>query len=259
MQKPTVDGQGKIILAIDDEVEILEIYRAYLSRMNFKIIACSNPNNLASILQQNNVDAVVCDYNMPNKNGIECAQIIREAKGPLFPIIMVTGCLKTKIDIPTIRKEGFNDVLEKPINFAKLAQVLNRELKRFKILRPEDFASIELQGYMTPIDPSGDIPENKKRISIVEISREAIYLEVPSALGCEGKQYVFQVICQDGSKIVNLNFLGKITCVEKLNEAYDMLTVTSQEIDQKIYNDIEKLYEEKQNKMNDFLRQARGH
>ncbi|MEI8346762.1 MAG: response regulator [Pseudomonadota bacterium] len=259
MDKPKVDGQGKTILLIDDETEILELTQIYLEKMSFKVVACNDPNNLEDIVAKNHIDAAVSDYQMPNKNGLECAKILRKLKGPLFPIIMVTAYLNTKITEHQARKEGLNDILEKPINFYRLAQIINRELKRFKLLKPEDFETIELQCFMTPLDESAELPENKKRITVVELAADAIYLEAPANTGKEGKEYFFQVVCQNSGKMIDLNFRGKISCVDKLTEAFDMLTVVSKEIDPTLFKNMEKIYEEKQNQMNDFLKQTKGY
>jgi CheY-like chemotaxis protein len=249
----------KTILVIDDETEILELTQIYLERMGFKVLTCANTDELVSMVKNNVIDAAVSDYFMPKRTGIECAKILRQYKGENFPIIMITAYLNAKIDEKTAINQGLSAILEKPVNFQRLAQILNRELKRFKLLRPEDFESIELQSYMTPINADGKPTEDKKRVTVIELNPEGIFVEIPHGHAQEGHEYFFQIICHSGSEEINLKFRGKTTCIEQLHETFDMAIVVFKDIVASDFNKLTRAYEEKQNIMNNFLKQSRGY
>ena len=114
------------IVIIDDEVEILDMLSRFLSRnQNFSVQTFSNPvSALSSINNNTKYDLVLLDIMMPQMNGLEVLEKIKE-KNEEQKVIMMTAystldkVLKShKIGATNYIMKPFSslDALEKQIN-----------------------------------------------------------------------------------------------------------------------------------------------
>jgi len=75
LEKPQVvintkNGDNKpLVMAVDDEPGVLELYGRYLEKGGYAIVGLSNANELMHNIQQFNPSALVLDLNMPGKDG----------------------------------------------------------------------------------------------------------------------------------------------------------------------------------------------
>ncbi|KUP06243.1 transcriptional regulator [Bacillus coahuilensis p1.1.43] len=77
------------ILVVDDEDRIRRLLRMYLERENYLIDEASDGNEALELALENNYDCILLDIMMPEKDGIEVCQAIREKKAT--PVIMLTA------------------------------------------------------------------------------------------------------------------------------------------------------------------------
>lgn len=80
------------VLLVDDEPDILEQAEIFLRRENdyFEIETTTSPEQALSYIEGDNFDAVVSDYQMPGKDGLELLKEVR-SKGADAPFIIFTG------------------------------------------------------------------------------------------------------------------------------------------------------------------------
>lgn len=81
------------VLLVDDEESFLELAETYLERenKNFDIETSSSPSQALELIEDNNYDCVVCDYQMPELNGIELLEKLRKELDTKIPFIMFPG------------------------------------------------------------------------------------------------------------------------------------------------------------------------
>ncbi len=113
------------IVIIDDEVEILDMLNRFLSRSpNFSVTTFSNPVSALSNMENTKYDLVMLDIMMPQMNGLEVLEKIKE-KNEEQKVIMMTAystldkVLKShKIGATNYIMKPFSslDALEKQIN-----------------------------------------------------------------------------------------------------------------------------------------------
>ena len=113
------------ILVIDDEIEILDMLNRFLSRSpNFSVTTFSNPVSALSNMENTKYDLVMLDIMMPQMNGLEVLEKIKE-KNEEQKVIMMTAystldkVLKShKIGATNYIMKPFSslDALEKQIN-----------------------------------------------------------------------------------------------------------------------------------------------
>ena len=93
----------KKVMIIEDEIDILLLYKDYLNNKGFSVQATSTTANEALNDYENFFpNMIILDYNLPGKlSGLEAARQILK-KYPSAPIIIVTA-------YETVRKELSND------------------------------------------------------------------------------------------------------------------------------------------------------
>lgn len=116
------------VLAIDDEEEILSVYRMFLSQQGFQVTAVDTSEKMMDYLVYNRPDIVLLDVNMPKVNGLMVLEMLREdEKYEKIPIIMISA----RRDVDTITKAaklGCDNFIIKPFKLSELARRINIEL-----------------------------------------------------------------------------------------------------------------------------------
>ena len=86
-----VDG-GVTILHIEDDQSFADLVSTFLERERefFDVQTETMPTDGVELARENNVDCIVCDYDMPGLNGLEVLEAIREDE-PDLPFILFTG------------------------------------------------------------------------------------------------------------------------------------------------------------------------
>jgi PAS domain S-box-containing protein len=85
-------GDQVSVLHVDDDVEQTELVSTYLERLNddFRVVAETDVAAALDEVADRPIDCVVCDYRMPEIDGIEFLRRVRE-EYPNLPFILFTG------------------------------------------------------------------------------------------------------------------------------------------------------------------------
>jgi PAS domain S-box-containing protein len=90
------------LLYVDDEPSLLELAKVYLERTHdFSLATKTSADEGLELLNKSSFDAIVSDYAMPKKDGIEFLKEVREAYGDI-PFILFTGKGREEIAIEAI-------------------------------------------------------------------------------------------------------------------------------------------------------------
>lgn len=121
----------KKILVGEDSSVIINLTRNVLAFENYEIQAAKNGKQVLELLEKGDFDLILMDISMPVMDGIECTKQIRNSDDEVkskIPIIAVSGNLKnfTKEEYRTM---GFNDFLQKPLNYDILLATVKNTLK----------------------------------------------------------------------------------------------------------------------------------
>jgi two-component system sensor histidine kinase/response regulator len=111
-------GGPKNILAIDDTEFFLCTLRTLLQNTPYKLTCTTSGKAALAFLQKSKPDLFILDIEMPEMNGYELAQKIRES-GHNAPIIFLTGS-STRESVEKALRAGASDFLIKPINKAQI-------------------------------------------------------------------------------------------------------------------------------------------
>jgi DNA-binding response OmpR family regulator len=117
------------ILAVDDELNILELVRLYLGREGYQVETVSSGGEALSRLPVFNPDLVVLDLMLPDIDGFEVCRRIRTKSN--VPILMLTA-RKEDMDKIVGLEIGADDYLTKPFNPRELTARIRAILRRMQ-------------------------------------------------------------------------------------------------------------------------------
>ena len=121
-----VDREEVRILHVDDEPEINELTKLYLERIDetFSVSRATSVVEALDRLEKGEFDCIISDYDMPNTNGIEFLQIVREKHADL-PFILFTGKGSEEVASEAIAA-GVTDYMQKGTGTDQYEVLANR-------------------------------------------------------------------------------------------------------------------------------------
>jgi two-component system phosphate regulon response regulator OmpR len=118
------------IVVVDDEAEVRELIRDYLSRHGFAVSVADGGAAMRAILSERPAHLVILDLRMPGEDGLTLARYLR-SHGPVG-IIMVTASSDT-IDKVVGLEMGADDYIAKPFDPRELLARVRSVLRRMEL------------------------------------------------------------------------------------------------------------------------------
>jgi len=115
-------GQPPLLLVVDDEQGILDVVGRFGRRAGFEVVACSGGRQALEQLRTRHADVAMVDLRMPDIGGLDVIRGIREID-PRCQTVLMTGYATVDTAVEAI-KLGAMDYLSKPLDFARLEQLL---------------------------------------------------------------------------------------------------------------------------------------
>lgn len=125
----------KQILVIDDDQELNDLLKGYLSQYELGVTTAIRPGEGLKLVKRMNPDLVILDVTMPDKDGFEVLREIR--KNSTVPVIMLTA--RGNVTDRVVGLEiGADDYMPKPFEPRELVARIQSVLRRHKLrLSPE--------------------------------------------------------------------------------------------------------------------------
>jgi len=130
------------ILIVDDDAHIRELVRLLLDHEGFQIYEATDGVEALTLLESVQVDMVILDIMMPNMDGWELCQELREFYD--FPLLMLTAKRETSQKLKGFEM-GTDDYLVKPFEPLELVARVKALLKRYQISISQNIQIGELQ------------------------------------------------------------------------------------------------------------------
>ncbi|SIT82314.1 LytR/AlgR family response regulator transcription factor [Pontibacter indicus] len=188
-------------LAVDDEPLALDIIESYVSKLPFLqlVKTCSSATEAMQVLQQEQIDLMFLDIEMPELTGIQFLNILKHQ-----PLIIFTTAY------PNYALEGFNhdavDYLLKPIPFDRFLKAVTKAQER--MLRSSKAPEVVVAA------PAPQVPEQD--FMFVKADYKTVRVGFADILWIEGlKDYI--IIQTKDQKIITLLSMNK--AMEKLPES----------------------------------------
>ena len=122
------------IIIIDDDVQVLESVRDALEVRDMQIKTFSNPVEGLEYMKNNIVDVLILDYYMPEMNGSEVVEKLREFNNNTI-VILQTGYADQIPPLEMIDKINIQGYVDKEDGIEKLILTIKSAIKTSKLLK----------------------------------------------------------------------------------------------------------------------------
>ena len=120
----TNDTKRDPILLVDDDLELLKIYKKIFMLKGFDVLIASNGMEALGIITKRPVAIVISDIVMPNMNGIELLEKIKMFN-QFIEVIMFTAEGSVQSAVEAVRKGAYT-YFEKPVDIDDLVFSVQR-------------------------------------------------------------------------------------------------------------------------------------
>lgn len=117
-----------LIVAIEDEVDLLELIEFNLQKHGFDVVGFTDTKKVGEILEEENVSLLLVDRNLKGVEGSDFVQELRQ-KGIDVPVIFLSAKVQ-KDDVIEGFKKGGDDYITKPFSMDELILRINAILRR---------------------------------------------------------------------------------------------------------------------------------
>ncbi len=122
-----------VILTIDDEENIRDSFRLFLEDFDYRVVEAGNGREGLEVFQREQPDLVLCDLRMPEVDGLEVLEQIKE-RSPDTPIIVVSGTGVIGDAIEAIRRGAWNYLLKPIQDMSVLLHAIGQALERSRLI-----------------------------------------------------------------------------------------------------------------------------
>lgn len=155
------------ILLVDDEKDILDALKIFLSKEDYELLTASNGKEAVELALSHKVDLVLMDIMMPIMDGVEATKAIRQEKN--IPILLLSAKSEDEDKIHGL-DIGADDYITKPFNPDEVIARIKAQLRRYKKLGAnEDKSGIFTLGGITLNNQLKSVNVDGKDISLTPI------------------------------------------------------------------------------------------
>lgn len=123
-EENTVETSQKNILAVDDVSFLLMGLKSILKNTGYKVIGVTSGEDALKYIEKHNPDLFILDIEMPEMNGYELAEELRQ-RGQTGPIIFLTGNA-TREYVRKAIEVGAADFIVKPVNKEQVLEKIRK-------------------------------------------------------------------------------------------------------------------------------------
>jgi CheY-like chemotaxis protein len=113
----------KVIISIDDDEKVIDLYKRYLRSHGYKVIPITEPNGIIEKIKEINPYAITLDIMMPQKDGWQVIQEIKNDPETAHIPVIICSIVEEK---DRAYQLGAVDYLVKPILEDELVNAINR-------------------------------------------------------------------------------------------------------------------------------------
>jgi DNA-binding response OmpR family regulator len=136
-EEPSQSVPEAKVMVVDDDALMLSLLKGILEPWGMQVTTCNDPRQVRAMLYQVQPDLMVLDFEMPEMNGIEvCQQIRQDSYTATLPILFLTA----HRDPDTVQKvysAGADDYVSKPVIAPELMTRIFNRLERSQLFREQ--------------------------------------------------------------------------------------------------------------------------
>ena len=121
-------SNGKIVLMVDDDPNILSAFADFFRKEECRMIASSSAEEAMGILCQHSIDLIITDIRLKEQSGITFLLEVKRIRS-FLPVIVITG-YPDLIGEEDVKRLGANYLFVKPLDLEKLRDAVRTCLWR---------------------------------------------------------------------------------------------------------------------------------
>ena len=148
----------KRIFIVDDEPKIGNLFTNVLERDGYDVSAFMNPLKMVDALKEaKRPDVILADMMMPEMNGVELLETIKEHDASI-PVIIMTAHSSVQTAVEAMRQGAFH-YLQKPVNLEEMRALLEKAIKLYgaqqelQEIKSQQQAAYPISGILGESDP----------------------------------------------------------------------------------------------------------
>ena len=123
---PPAAHDEETVLVVDDDANTRESLELALDKNGYKVLIAADAREALNLLDRAPVDVIVTDLRMPDLDGLQFYQFVRQ-RAPSVPVIMISGQASVEAAVSAMR-DGVVDFLTKPFSLSEIRRVIARAL-----------------------------------------------------------------------------------------------------------------------------------
>ena len=128
------------ILIADDEPNIRRVFEAMFTKQGFAVLTAENGKKALDLASVQPIDVLVSDLIMPDMNGVELLQKVKQLH-PQCSAIIVTAYGSIKSAVEAMRLGAFS-YLQKPFDMDEVRLVIKKALERVVLSSASSFTPL---------------------------------------------------------------------------------------------------------------------
>ena len=132
------------ILIVDDELDMLELLELIITdRTDYRVITTSEPQMATQLMREQPVDLVITDLRMPEMDGLELIEKIKQWDDQIpFIIITAYGTMESAMEA---LRQGALDYITKPFRREQILLTVEKAMKWRRLLKENQALKAELE------------------------------------------------------------------------------------------------------------------
>lgn len=122
-----IAGDGKVLL-VDDDAQVVQVTGELLTNLGYEVKGVTSPLEALSIVDKEEFDLVITDLTMPEINGVDLAEKIKQIQ-PKIPIILFSG-YSEQFSKNTAYEAGIDAYCIKPVSLREISRVIRQVMSR---------------------------------------------------------------------------------------------------------------------------------
>lgn len=129
------------ILWADDEIDLLKPHILFLEERGYEVIPVTSGNDALDVMEEEPVDLVFLDENMPGMSGLDALTAIKE-KHPTLPVVMITKSEEEHIMEEALGSK-ISDYLIKPVNPKQILLTIKKHTEARRLVSEKSMMSYQ--------------------------------------------------------------------------------------------------------------------
>ena len=183
------------IIIVEDEEDLLDLLEYNLSKEGFDVVGFLNTKTVETLLEEEDIDLIIMDRNLPGVEGSEYIQDLRN-KGIQTPVIYLSAKDKdSEIEEGFLR--GGDDYMTKPFNMKELVLRIKSILKRTTKSAVE--GSIKYRDLFLDMD-ARTLKVDENLVDITKLEFDLLYEFIRNKNSILDRDYLLENVWRDASQ-----------------------------------------------------------